>query len=216
MTGAFTVNIENGQFLKANDPGIAKLLGVLSLQALPRRLTLDHALPILAADADSPWWDNVDTKKVENRFETVRISWTKTLKHLQNLYGTSLLDWTWGKTHTLTHGHPLGTQKPLHLLFNSGPFSVPGGRETPNNLSSDVGPAPWAVSYGPSTRRVIDFAQPGKAQGINPMGQSGILFDRHYADQAERFVAGIYVPQHLTSADVQAHTQSTLTLQPAH
>jgi len=40
MTGAFTVNIETGQFLKA-DPGIAKLLGVLSLQALPRRLTLD-------------------------------------------------------------------------------------------------------------------------------------------------------------------------------
>ncbi|MDO9166441.1 MAG: AsmA-like C-terminal region-containing protein, partial [Rhodoferax sp.] len=29
-----------GQFLKA-DPGIAKLLGVLSLQSLPRRLTLD-------------------------------------------------------------------------------------------------------------------------------------------------------------------------------
>jgi len=40
MTGAFTVDIETGQFLKA-DPGIAKLLGVLSLQSLPRRLTLD-------------------------------------------------------------------------------------------------------------------------------------------------------------------------------
>jgi len=40
MTGAFTVNVETGQFLKT-DPGIAKLLGVLSLQALPRRLTLD-------------------------------------------------------------------------------------------------------------------------------------------------------------------------------
>ena len=40
LGGAFTVNIENGQFLKA-DPGIAKLLGVLSLQALPRRLTFD-------------------------------------------------------------------------------------------------------------------------------------------------------------------------------
>jgi uncharacterized protein YhdP len=40
MTGAFTVNMESGQFLKA-DPGMAKLLGVLSLQALPRRLTLD-------------------------------------------------------------------------------------------------------------------------------------------------------------------------------
>jgi uncharacterized protein YhdP len=40
LGGAFVVNIETGQFLKA-DPGIAKLLGVLSLQSLPRRLTLD-------------------------------------------------------------------------------------------------------------------------------------------------------------------------------
>jgi uncharacterized protein (TIGR02099 family) len=40
MGGAFTVNMDSGQFLKA-DPGIAKLLGVLSLQSLPRRLALD-------------------------------------------------------------------------------------------------------------------------------------------------------------------------------
>lgn len=40
MGGGFAVNVESGQFLKA-DPGIAKLLGVLSLQSLPRRLTLD-------------------------------------------------------------------------------------------------------------------------------------------------------------------------------
>jgi uncharacterized protein (TIGR02099 family) len=40
MGGAFAVNVEAGQFLKA-DPGIAKLLGVLSLQSLPRRLALD-------------------------------------------------------------------------------------------------------------------------------------------------------------------------------
>ncbi len=40
LGGAFTVNVASGQFLKA-DPGIAKLLGVLSLQSLPRRLTLD-------------------------------------------------------------------------------------------------------------------------------------------------------------------------------
>jgi uncharacterized protein YhdP len=40
MTGSFNVNVEAGQFLKA-DPGLAKLLGVLSLQSLPRRLSLD-------------------------------------------------------------------------------------------------------------------------------------------------------------------------------
>ena len=40
MAGQINVNVEAGQFLKA-DPGLAKLLGVLSLQSLPRRLTLD-------------------------------------------------------------------------------------------------------------------------------------------------------------------------------
>jgi uncharacterized protein YhdP len=40
MDGAFNLNFESGQFLKA-EPGMAKLLGVLSLQSLPRRLALD-------------------------------------------------------------------------------------------------------------------------------------------------------------------------------
>lgn len=40
MDGQFKLQLGSGQFLKA-DPGIAKLLGVLSLQSLPRRLTLD-------------------------------------------------------------------------------------------------------------------------------------------------------------------------------
>lgn len=40
MKGSMTLAVENGQFLKI-DPGAARLLGVLSLQSLPRRLILD-------------------------------------------------------------------------------------------------------------------------------------------------------------------------------
>jgi uncharacterized protein YhdP len=40
LGGQFHLGIEEGQFLKA-DPGLAKLLSVLSLQSLPRRLSLD-------------------------------------------------------------------------------------------------------------------------------------------------------------------------------
>jgi uncharacterized protein (TIGR02099 family) len=40
LTGAFKLQSGAGQFTKI-DPGIGKLLGVLSLQALPRRITLD-------------------------------------------------------------------------------------------------------------------------------------------------------------------------------
>ncbi|MBL8445539.1 MAG: TIGR02099 family protein [Zoogloeaceae bacterium] len=40
LSGALTLEAQNGQFLRL-DPGVGRLLGVLSLQALPRRLTLD-------------------------------------------------------------------------------------------------------------------------------------------------------------------------------
>lgn len=198
------------------DAAMADELGEVQFENLLRTRVLDAALPRLIADGNSPWWDNVKTKKTkESHFEIVRMAWHNTLEHLESLYGTSLMDWTWGKSHTLTHGHPMGLQKPLNYLFNVGPFSVAGGRETPNNMSYDIGPAPWAVADGPSTRRVIDFGSPGNAVGINPLGQSGVLFDAHYADQAERFAAGVYVPQYLSQKDVKAHTESTLTLRPA-
>jgi uncharacterized protein (TIGR02099 family) len=40
LTGQLTLKAARGQFVKV-DPGVGKLLGVLSLQALPRRITLD-------------------------------------------------------------------------------------------------------------------------------------------------------------------------------
>jgi len=40
LSGKVELALDKGQFLKA-EPGIAKLLGVLSLQSLPRRVTLD-------------------------------------------------------------------------------------------------------------------------------------------------------------------------------
>jgi uncharacterized protein (TIGR02099 family) len=42
MGGKLNLSIEKGQFLKT-DPGAARLLGVLNLQALPRRLSLDFS-----------------------------------------------------------------------------------------------------------------------------------------------------------------------------
>lgn len=40
LTGTIVIEAYNGQFVKI-EPGIGKLLGILSLQALPRRITLD-------------------------------------------------------------------------------------------------------------------------------------------------------------------------------
>ena len=181
---------------------------------LLRTRAIDHALPRLVADAASPWWDDRRTGKPENRNDIVQQAWQAALSHLRETRGISLPTWTWGQNHSVVHAHPLGRIKPLDLLFNVGPLPAPGGRELPNNLAQPLGPAPWSVTYGPSTRRVIDFAAPGEARGINPVGQSGVLFDAHYGDQARDYLAGQYHPMHLDAQAVRRATRSTLQLLP--
>jgi penicillin amidase len=176
---------------------------------------IDGALPRLAADANSPWWDKHGSEAVESRADIVKAAWQASLTHLRNTLGNDPAQWTWGSVHTLTHSHPLGQQKPLDKLFNVGPFAAPGSHETPNNLSQSIGPAPWSVTYGPSTRRLIDLADANSALGINPVGQSGVAFDTHYKDQAERYIRGEYVPMHLDASAITANSRSQLILRPA-
>ncbi|UVE18028.1 penicillin acylase family protein [Pseudomonas sp. LS44] len=175
---------------------------------------LDTLLPRLAANPASPWWDERSTPTKEGRAETVKKAWQSSLAHLRSTLDNDPAQWQWSSAHSLTHGHPLGQQKPLDKLFNVGPFAAPGGHEVPNNLSHRVGPAPWQVVYGPSTRRLIDLADATHSLGINPVGQSGVPFDAHYQDQAEAYIQGQYLPQHYSEEDVKANTKATLHLVP--
>jgi penicillin amidase len=189
--------------------GMHDQLGDAMFDTLLSTRDLDSALPRLAADPDSPWW------KPEGRAATVKRAWQTSLAHLKAMLGDDPAQWQWGKVHTLTHGHPLGKQQPLDRLFNVGPFAAPGTHEVPDNLSAKLGPAPWSVSYGPSTRRIIDFADPAHALTINPVGQSGVLFDAHYSDQAKDYIEGKYRQALIQEGDVAKGTVSTLRLVPA-
>ena len=204
------------QFLfNLTDATMRDELGNDFFETLLSTRVIDAALPRLAASADSPWWDNRSTLGKETRADTVKAAWLASLAHLKSTLGADASQWQWGSAHTLTHGHPLGQQKPLDLFFNVGPFAAPGSHEVPNNLSAKIGPAPWPVTYGPSTRRLIDFADPAHSLTINPVGQSGVLFDSHYDDQAEAYVEGMYFQAHLNEEEITANTRSTLKLLPA-
>ncbi|MGY2289268.1 penicillin acylase family protein [Pseudomonas sp. SDO528_S397] len=183
-------------------------LGDAMFQTLLSTRVIDAALPRLAASPNSPWWNN-------RRPETVKLAWDNSLTHLKATFGDDPAQWRWGTAHTLTHAHPLGSQKPLDRIVNVGPFAAPGSHEVPNNLSANIGPAPWPVTYGPSTRRLIDFADPAHALTINPVGQSGVPFDRYYADQAETYIEGGYEQAHFNEEEVTANTRGTLKLLPA-
>ncbi|RON03794.1 penicillin acylase family protein [Pseudomonas brassicacearum] len=190
-------------------------LGDSFFETLLSTRVIDAALPRLAASPDSPWWDNRNTLGKETRADIVKAAWQASIAHLKTTLGPDPAQWLWGDAHTLTHGHPLGMQKPLDRIFNVGPFEAPGSHEVPNNLSAKIGPAPWPVTYGPSTRRIIDFADPAHGLTINPVGQSGVLFDSHYDDQAEAYIEGVYQEAHFNEEEVTANTRSTLKLLPA-
>lgn len=189
-------------------------LGDGFFEALLSTRVIDGALPRVIADANSPWWNNRNSPSPESRANTVKVAWHASVSHLKSTYGLNPDEWRWGKAHTLTHAHPLGSQKLLGQLLNVGPFAAPGTHEVPNNLSARIGPAPWPVTYGPSTRRIIDFADPAHSLAINPVGQSGVPFDKHYSDQAQTYIGGGYVQEHMSEGDVAGHTEGTLRLVP--
>jgi penicillin amidase len=191
---------------------MADELGTEWMALLLRTRLVDMALPRLAADAHSPWWDRRDTPAVETRAQVVAQAWRASLAHLKSQLGPVVKNWAWGEVHSLTHVHPLGRVSPLDRVFNVGPFPVAGGREMPNNQNHALAAAPWRVTYGPSTRRVIDFAQPQAAQGVLPVGQSGVWGDPHYSDQALLHAQGRTRGQWLDAPDVDAHTRSVLFL----
>jgi uncharacterized protein (TIGR02099 family) len=95
MSGAFSLQLGKGQFLKA-DPGIAKLLGVLSLQSLPRRLlfnfrdVFESGFAFDRVDADVAMQQGIATThnfKMQGVAATVAIEGTTDLaKETQDLY----------------------------------------------------------------------------------------------------------------------------------
>ena len=67
---------------------------------------------------------------------------------------------------------------------------------------------------GPSTRRLVDFAEPEKAQLILPTGNSGHFTSPHYDDQAEMLVAGEYREICLTKEQVEASKKHEMRFMP--
>ena len=55
--------------------------------ALINTRAIDYALPRLAAQPDSPWWDNRETSNIEDRTAIVTAAWQASLEHLRSTLG---------------------------------------------------------------------------------------------------------------------------------
>lgn len=155
---------------------------------------IDAALPRLTASADSPWWDDRTTLGKETRADIVKTAWSKSLAHLKATFGDDATQWQWGNAHTLTHGHPLGMQKPLDRIFNVGPFaapvpmkcpttSPPGSARHPGRSPTAHPPAASSISQtrptaSPSTRSARVACRSTSITPIRPTPTSRACFTR--------------------------------------
>ena len=164
---------------------------------------------------NSIWWDNVTTKnKTETRKEILSRSLAEAVASMEKQLGNDILDWNWGKVHTLEHEHPLGKVAALKRYFNVGPFPIDGAREVINNLGfnyTDSGL--YKVNAGPSTRRIIDFSDIENSISIVPTGQSGNPFSKHYKDQAEMYNKGEFRKMKMNEEEIK-RISTKLTISP--
>lgn len=166
----------------------------------------------LIKNANTPWWDNVNTSEKESRAEVIRIAFETTIDELSKKWGEDHSQWKWGNAHKLNHKHAMGD---VVEFLNVGKFPVSGANEVLNNMgyTYDDGPE-QTILFGPSTRRIVDFADVrNNSWSILPTGQSGNYFSPYYNDQAEMFADGDFRKMLMNHEDIKL-SENKLVLTP--
>jgi penicillin amidase len=115
--------------------------------------------------------------------ETLHRALRIALKQLKEHLGPDMATWTWGRLNHIHFAHPLGSVKPLHLLFNRGPYPMAGDRDTLLRASGKPAfPFP-PVAVVDALRFIADLSDWDRCQIIVPGGQSGHVASSNYADQ---------------------------------
>ncbi len=161
------------------------------------------------SNESSPWWDDVSTKdKSETRTDILTKSFQEAILQLEKQLGNDLNAWTWNKVHSVEHKHPLGEVAALRSYFNVGPFEINGSNEVINNLMfTFTEEGMYQVKAGPSTRRIIDFADIENSMSILPTGQSGNPLSEHYKDQATMYNEGKFRKMKMNKKEIEASSR---------
>lgn len=173
---------------------------------------MKRSLQLILNNPDSRWWDDLTTNELETSVAIITKSYQLAIAKIKKQLGPNYQEWQWGDMHTLTHNHTLGAIETLADYFNIGPFGVSGNNEVINNflfaLDDD---GAYEVFAGPSTRRIIDFADVrSNSWSILPTGQSGVPSSAHYGDQAQMFALGKFRKQLMHKDSILAKASSTL------
>jgi penicillin amidase len=191
--------------------------GLGAFGQLPSNIYLDRAIPGIIARAEAARLDDPDPWLGGGRswagviHEALRLA----VVELRHRLGPDPARWTYGRVHTLTLRHPLGSVPALAPIFNRGPWPMGGDADTVCMQYTPRETAAGPHYNAPSYRQIFDVGDWDSARIILPAGQSGHPASNHYADLAAAWRAGGYFPLLWSREAVERHTAAVLTLEPA-
>ncbi len=153
------------------------------------------------------WFHNPDSRSpaIVQTFDTA-------IRFLGDKLGPDMLNWSWGRLHTMQQKHFLSTRGDLSQLLDIGGMPVRGDYVTVCN----TGLAPdYSAPTGAGYRLIADLSDPhGGLWAIEAGSQSGQPGSPHYNDQIGDWLTARYHYLPLKNKDAVRNTGSELVLKP--
>ncbi len=163
---------------------------------------------------DSVWLRDPETGIPQPKSELLHRALRIALRDLKTHLGEDMETWTWGRLNRIHFAHPLGSVKPLHLLFNRGPYPMPGDRDTLLRASGKPAFPFQPVAVVDALRFIADLNDWDRCQIIVPGGQSGHVASPNYADQIPVWRNGLMLTLPFSRPAVERSARERLVLSP--
>lgn len=177
-------------------------------------MTGEYYVYRILKDGPDEWVDNISTPELETFDDIVFKSYKGAIDSLNHLLGNQMKKWAYGKVHTLTLKHPLGTLRILDWLFrlNSPRYRVGGSDHTVSPYFSFE--KIFSVTSGASEKHIFNTADWDESLTIIPGGVSGMPSSEFYLSQLEKYISGDFYKDPFTENAVRSAAKYTLKLIP--
>jgi penicillin amidase len=167
-------------------------------------------------DGQSRWCDDVNTPQRETCAMQINVALERAVTALKARYGDDAAKWRWGEVHVAHSRHqPFSKNKWLAPVFDI-KVPSPGDSYTVNVGRFRIADedAPFQSVHAASLRAIYDFADLDRSVFMQSTGQSGNLLSPWYANFAEPWVHGQYLPMSTRRMDAENGAIGTLRLVP--
>jgi penicillin amidase len=149
-----------------------------------------NAFDRMLLSGESSWFNDINTDQIETRDDIIAQAFRESVAFLAETIGEDPDQWQWGKLHTFTFKHNLGSVALLSRFYNRGPYPIGGSFHTPANMSYQM-TDPFGVTHSAPWRYMVDMSDHTALEALAG-GNSGHPFSDHYDDQLDLWLANDY------------------------